>query len=921
MSTRRGNILKLASTQGRYQPKSISDRFGQLITEAENLQRQGKTEQAIAMYQSFIESGTHGLTHAALFNLGVLLSQSGQPASAIEAYREAIRISPDFLEPRINLGSVLEQQGNVEEALALWLGVPDVDKAAVPNAHRQAMHTQALNNAGRLLESKHDFPAAEAALRRSLAINPHQPDVIQHWVHLRQKQCIWPVFEALPGLSTAEMLLSVSPLAMLAHTDDPSLQLIAAQNFVRRKLQVPQAALAAGKNYQHQRLRIGYLSGDLCVHAVGLLLAEVIAQHDRNCFEITAFDFSHDDGSAYQTRLRSAFDHRHDIRRLSDSQAARLIADCEIDVLLDLQGLSSGTRPGILAQRPAPVQVSWLGFIGSSAMPWIDYVIGDRFSLTEDMQPFFTEKFLHMASSFLPRDPKREQGARTERSLLGLPDDKVVLASFNNAYKLNAEMFAAWMRILQRAPNTVLWLLDDNPTATANLRRTAAEAGIGSDRLIFTQRIGYADFISRLQLADLFLDNHPYNAGSTAHDALHAGLPVLTMSGKSFVSRMAGSLLSHAGLHELVTFNLSDYIDKAVELSNDPARLAVLRERVMHCSQDHQSVSEQVRALESVLLQAAGKAPHTKAVTRAAVEQAVTAAQSRSASPWQLLAEHHRASIYLLSNTDNAPLMFESAARASIIADPAWQHFHRVRDFFHVNAQSSSVDEDRLYGFFPDNFVSLTGMDTHQIVEKIDHLSLKTAVAGIVLPADAHAFFLNVFEQVEVFDPGFTEISEHFFAIAGLPVPLQSLVMDARQSVVTPFLLARPVFWRQWVALAEQLYALMQSSEITSTDDIAGLRRQLELMGGEAAQRSRATLLLERLAAVLLVLDSTLCAQTISLISNVNLQSDPYSLANAAVVSNALKLAIRETGQAEYSAAFAAQRDHLLQTRQVMTHS
>jgi predicted O-linked N-acetylglucosamine transferase (SPINDLY family) len=921
MSTRRGNILKLAPTQGRYQPKSIGDRFGQLITEAENLQKQGKLDQAIALYQSFVEGGTHSLTHAALFNLGVLLAQSGQLGLAIEAYREAIRISPNFLEPRINLGSVLEQLGNYEEAIALWLGVPDIGDTTVPNNHQQAMHTQALNNAGRLLETLSNFPAAEEALRRSLAINPHQPDVIQHWVHLRQKQCIWPVFQALPGLSTAEMLLSVSPLAMLAHTDDPSLQLIAAQNFVKRKLQVPQAALSAGKNYHHPRLRIGYLSGDLCVHAVGLLLAELIAQHDRSCFEIIAFDFSHDDGSAYQTRLRSAFDQRHDIRSLSDSQSARLIADCEIDLLIDLQGLSSGTRPGILAQRPAPVQISWLGFIGSSAMPWIDYVIGDRFSLTEDMQPFFHEKFLHMATSFLPRDPKREKGARAERSLMGLPNDKVVLASFNNAYKLNAEMFAAWMRILQRAPDTVLWLLDDNSTATANLRRTAAEAGIASDRLIFTRRIGYADFISRLELADLFLDNHPYNAGSTAHDALHAGLPILTMSGKSFVSRMAGSLLSHAGLHELVTFNLSDYIDKAVELSNDPARLAALRERVAHCSQDHESISEQVRALESVFLQAAGKVSHTKAVTRAAVEQAVHAAESRRAPSWQLLADHHRASIYLLSDIDNVPLMFESAAKASLISDPAWQHFRRVRELFHINAHSISVDEHRLYGFLPHDFFVLARMDTHQILEKVDRLSSKTEVTGIVLPTDANAFFLNVFEQVEVFDPGFTAMCEQFFASAGVPVRMQSLVMDARQSIVTPFLLARPVFWRRWLAVAEQLYALMQSSENTLTKDSSGLRRKLELMGGEEAQKSRAALLLERLAAVLLVLDPALCAQNISSISNVNLQSDPCSLANAAVVSNALKLAIRETGQAEYSAAFAAQRDHLLQTRQVMTHS
>lgn len=920
MSTRRGNILKLASTQGRYQPKSISDRFGQLITEAENLQKQGKLDQAIAIYQSFIESGTHSLTHAALYNLGVLLSQSGQPASAIEAYREAIRISPDFLEPRINLGSVLEQQGNVEQALALWLGVPDVDKAAVPNAHRQAMHTQALNNAGRLLESKHDFPAAEEALRRSLAINPHQPDVIQHWVHLRQKQCIWPVFEALPGLSTAEMLLSVSPLAMLAHTDDPSLQLIAAQNFVQRKLQFSQANLASGRSYHHQRLRIGYLSGDLCVHAVGLLLADVITQHNRSGFEIFAFDFSRDDGSPYQARLRSAFDHRHDIRQLNDSEAARLIADNEIDILIDLQGLSSGTRPGILAQRPAPVQISWLGFIGSSAMPWIDYVIGDRFSLTEDMEPFFTEKFLHMATSFIPRDSQREKGVQVERSDVGLPEDKVVLASFNNAYKLNAEMFAAWMRILQKAPDTVLWLLDDNPTATANLRQIATDAGIASERVIFSQRTGYADFISRLQLADLFLDNHPYNAGSTAHDALCAGLPILTMSGKSFVSRMAGSLLAHASLHELVTFNIEDYVDRAVELSTDKVRLALLRDRVAQIGRDHQPVSEQARALESVFLQAVGKTSQTKAVTRAAVSHAVQEAQSQTAASWRPLAEHHRAAIYLLPDVSKVTLNFTRDAETAFSTSSEWQHFFRVREFFQSTDHSISLDKNRLYGFLPQCFQTLVGMNVGQLLEKVAHLPKNTAVAGVILPADGNAFFLNVFEQLEVFDPGFTALGEQFFALAGTQVQLQSLVMDSRQSVVSPLLLARPAFWRQWLAIAEQLYRLMQSEPCTLSGETVSLRKALAMDGGGEATQSRAGLLLERLAAVLLALDPKLQAQSISRLEGNDVPSDPHSLTNAAVISNALKMAIRETGQAEYSVAFAAQRDHLLRLQQAQCH-
>lgn len=878
MSSRRNNLLRLPSARSRIQPASPLAAFSQLLAAAEALQVQGQGAEAAELYRRFIAADAHGLAHAAGFNLGVLLTQCGRLDEAIDAYRDAIARKADFLEPRINLGSLLELKGQVSDALAAWTDVADAD--AQGDAARRALQVQALNHIGRVRETHRDYPAAEEALRRSLALAPQQPDVIQHWVHLRQKQCKWPVFQPLPGLSVAEMLAATSPLAMLAHTDDPSLQLLASDAFVRRKLNVTQGALAAGRRYDHARLRIGYLSGDLCVHAVGLLLADVLAQHDRSGFETYAFDFSRDDGTPYQARLRQAFEHRHAVGGLSDAQAAQLIADCEIDVLVDLQGLSSGTRPGILALRPAPVQVGWLGFIGSSAMPWIDYVIGDRFALTADMQPYFTEQLLHMDTAFLPRDSQREQGAPATRAAHGLPEDCVVFASFNNAYKLNPEMFAAWMAILRRVPEAVLWLLDDNPAASDNLRREAERAGVSSERLIFAQRTGYADFVSRLQLADLFLDNHPYNAGSTAQDALCAGLPMLTLSGRSFVSRMAGSVLLHAGLPELVTFSHADYVDAAVALAGDRERLAGLRRRVAAAGRERSQAPVQARALEDVLLQAAGRAPRTPGVTRADAAQALALAQAGLAESAAPLAQDERAAIHLLP----------PPAADEPDADGAWRHCEAVRAFL----RDGQPDEQKLVGFLPADFRRQCGLDAAQLLARVHALPADTDACGIALPGDASEFFLNVFEPVEAFDPGFTEDAARFLAGAGLDVAPATLVMDSRQSVTGPWLLARPAFWRAWLALADALAAARAEPGVVR----------------DAARDAR---LLERFAAVLLAIDAGWRAQRLSAFADDGAAAARAELPGAAVLIDALKLAIRATGRADYIAAFAAQRERLLQ--------
>ena len=584
--------------------------MSELMTLSAEMTRAGDPDAAIKLYRAWILTplpDQAGFVFVALFNLGVTLGSKGDDAGAEQAYRDAIAVNPEFLEARLNLGSVLERQGRPAEAIDCWRQLVGLPVALLPA--QQDLLLKTLNQLGRLWEVSLRYAEAETALRRSLEIDPQQPDVLQHWQHLRQRQCIWPVALPFGEVSAYSLLMSHSTLSMLAAHDDPALQLLAARSYVARKLPPAPAALSAGRRYHHPRLRVGYLSGDLCTHAVGLLLADLFEQHDRSRVEVFAFCHSVEDGSAYRQRLKSAFEHFESLSHLSDAQAAQRILDCEIDVLVDLHGLSAGMRQGILALRPAPVQVTWLGFIGTTALPWIDYVIADRYALPASLQSMFSEQVLYLDPCFLPGDRRRELGPSLTRTQAGLPEAGFVFASFNNAYKLNPVMFDCWLRILRAVPGSVLWLLDDNPGATANLAAFAAGQGLAPDRLVFAPRVTTAAYRARLALADLFLDNHPYNAGSTANDVLWMGVPMLTLSGRSFVSRMGGSLLNALGLPELVTHSHLQYEETATALAHDPDRLRAIRDR-LQCARYDSPAFDMTRlagALEGLLEKAAGR--------------------------------------------------------------------------------------------------------------------------------------------------------------------------------------------------------------------------------------------------------------------------------------------------------------------------
>ncbi len=541
-----------------------------LLDAAQALQGAGHNDTAALLYETWLDRTASPLRHVAAFNWGTLLSNSGRSDQAALAYEQALAHQPGFAPAQLNLGHLMERRGDSAAALARWAAVFDA-----PESVSQDLQIHALNNSARLLETLRRYPQAEALMRRSLELKAEQPDVIQHYVHIRQKQCAWPHDLAVGRVTPNQFLMGTSLLAMMGLHDDPALQLLAAQRFVNDKVPKPPAvALHSRMPARTGRIRIAYLSGDLHMHAVGLLTPELLELHDRNRFEVWGFCWTPDSQQPQRLRLLHALDHHVRLHGVDDATAAKLIAQAGIDVLVDLQGLTSGARPAILGYRPAPVQVSYLGLPGTSALPGVDWMLADRFVMPPALLPYCTERPLYLPRCYQVSDRQREVAARPERARYGLPEGAFVFCSFNNNHKFTAEMFGAWMRIVAAVPTSVLWLLADNDTARENMLCAADAHGVDRSRLIFAPRVSPAEYLARFALADLMLDTFPFNAGTTASDALWMGTPIVTRAGRTYISRMAGSLLGAVGLPDLVTESLTDYERLAITLGREPARVA-----------------------------------------------------------------------------------------------------------------------------------------------------------------------------------------------------------------------------------------------------------------------------------------------------------------------------------------------------------
>jgi predicted O-linked N-acetylglucosamine transferase (SPINDLY family) len=521
-------------------------------------------ERALALQPDFVE---------ALNNRGIILFALQRMAEAIASHDRALAIQPDHADALNNRAAALAGLKRFADSLA------DCDRAL---AIRPAF-ADALTNRGNALTELGRPQEALASFEAALAADPNHPSALSGLANAALVTGDWRRTAELAPLLKADVLADrslIQPFVLMGYFDDNALQLACARNYVRRAGPGPQPPLWKGERYGHDRIRIAYLSADFHQHVTAALTAELFERHDRSRFEITAVSFGPDDGSTTRARLTKAFDRFHDARMQNDREVAALLRQWEIDIAVDLGGHTSGARPWVLAHRPCPVQAKYMGYPGTSGSDFIDYIVADRIVVPPDQDGFFSEKIAALPGTLWVTDTTAVVPPKPSRQAAGLPEHGFVFCCFNHNWKITAPIFNIWMRLLDRIEGSVLWLLQGNTTIPDNLRREAQLRGIDPARLVFAPRTTMEQHVARQQLADLFLDTLPYNAHTTASDALWAGLPLVTMPGQSFPARVAASILTAAGLPELIAPDAAAYEAIALVLATDPARLAAVRTKL-----------------------------------------------------------------------------------------------------------------------------------------------------------------------------------------------------------------------------------------------------------------------------------------------------------------------------------------------------
>ena len=493
---------------------------------------------------------------------------------ALASYDKAIAIEPDYADAHNNRGNTLKDLKRSDDAHASY------DKAIAIKPD----YAEAFYNRGVTLQDLKRFDDALANYVKAIAIKPDQKYLFGNFLFTQMKLCEWDDLDC----SLTELINKIqsgykitTPFPLLSLVDSPELHKLATEIYVKAEFPGSDTLGNIEKRSKRDRIKIGYYSADFYNHATAYLMAELFETHDAAKFELFGFSFGSDNKDEMSQRLCSAFKKFIDVRGTSDRDVARLSRELGIDIAIDLKGFTQGARTNIFAERCAPIQVNYLGYPGSMGADYIDYIIADKILIPEGSSRHYSEKIIYLPDSYQVNDTKREISDRVyTREELGLPATGFVFCCFNNNYKILPATFDVWMRILMAVEGSVLWLFEDNPTAVKNLRKEAKKRGVDGSRLVFANYMPLSEHLARHRLADLFIDTFPCNAHTTASDALWAGLPILTLMGQSFASRVSASLLSAIELPELITKTQEAYESLAIELALNTERLLQLKARL-----------------------------------------------------------------------------------------------------------------------------------------------------------------------------------------------------------------------------------------------------------------------------------------------------------------------------------------------------
>ena len=553
-------------------------------------QDQGQPKTAIDYYRQSLTIKKD--FQQAYYNMAIAHEQLGDLVSAEECYRQAIQLQPDFFFAINNLALVLQTRGQVNEAITCYQQVLQIN----PDFQ------QAYNNLGTALQLVGRIEEAINCYQTFLVMSPNSAEALENIVDQMQYACDWrksiPYRQRLDELTDANLLCNqkpaTSPFLSLRLTDDPVRHHAIAQAQARHMSSIfaghisprPWGEEEINRRAMRKKLAIGYLSHDFRSHAIGHIVSSLLPHHDRERFSIYCYSSGKDDDSPHRQRIMHSCDRFRDIKDLSHAETAKRILDDEIDILVEMNGYTAGSRLEVCAYRPAPIQVAYLGFLGTTGVDFLDYMITDRVVTPPEQAPYYSEQFVYLPHCYQVTDYSRESPSRSwSRADCSLPEDGVVFCSFNQPYKYEPELFEVWMRIMSRTEKSVLWLRKTSDLMAENLRGEAAARGISGERLIFAPNLPLNDHLARLSLADIALDTRIYNGGATTSNALWANVPVITLPGGSFVSRMSASSLMTLGVPELIAGSPVEYEEIAVRLANTPTAKAEIRTKIAICKE------------------------------------------------------------------------------------------------------------------------------------------------------------------------------------------------------------------------------------------------------------------------------------------------------------------------------------------------